>query len=402
MKKMVCRSVVTALAVAMLLVAGTASAVPTCANGSSYLYTPLTPMPPSVGNFDFCLAMNTIYCSLSPVATTLGITSYLPLFACDLADINGPLDLAASIPVTANGMLDSEYELGLVGAILNNASYSQNGLTQAEVLAGFQANYTLFSTTIDAALAAAGYTGLINALAPYLPKGLAYSLAGYALLGDTDTIGAISAIFGLLADLGITPPDVSQLVGFPTQLAKLGDADGDGCTNFAEYTAYSSSGAATYIANALNPAVNPGNCSAEGEGEGEGEGEPAGADSCGLTVNSNISITGPNWAEVNGAVELRCAFGTTPAGTLSYQWKKDCVDITDATGSSYKLDSVALTDGGEYRVAVTDGAKATTISSLFVLSVYPAGSLPLTGGLGLALLAGASALAGVVGIRRKK
>ncbi len=75
--------------------------------------------------------------------------------------------------------------------------------------------------------------------------------------------------------------------------------------------------------------------------------------------------------------------------------------MVDQTGSSLIINNITGADEGSYRVTVTVGGGSATSAPFFV-DVIPAGALPLAGGLGIAVLAGACAMAGGVVIRRKR
>ncbi|ATC63933.1 hypothetical protein CMV30_08190 [Nibricoccus aquaticus] len=62
--------------------------------------------------------------------------------------------------------------------------------------------------------------------------------------------------------------------------------------------------------------------------------------------------------------------GGDTAGTLSYQWKKNGMDITGATGSSYAIPATIFGDAGNYTVTVTNSIGSTT-SSTAILAVNP-------------------------------
>ncbi len=59
-------------------------------------------------------------------------------------------------------------------------------------------------------------------------------------------------------------------------------------------------------------------------------------------------------------------------GALQYQWQKDGGDIAGATNSSYVVDSVTPSDGGNYQVVVSDSAGSTTAGPALVAVVAPA------------------------------
>lgn len=87
--------------------------------------------------------------------------------------------------------------------------------------------------------------------------------------------------------------------------------------------------------------------------------------------------------------------GTT--GTVSYQWRKGAADIPGEVGSTLHFDAVNDTHAGVYRVAVTDGGKAVTVSDPFVVEVLAPGALSVANAAGLALMV---SLMGLLGLRR--
>ena len=80
------------------------------------------------------------------------------------------------------------------------------------------------------------------------------------------------------------------------------------------------------------------------------------------------------------------ATGTAP---LTYQWQKNGVPITDATGVSLVLTNLQPTDAANYSVAITNSLGSTTSSNAY-LTMNPAG-------VSLALYAGVT-IDGVVGL----
>lgn len=65
-------------------------------------------------------------------------------------------------------------------------------------------------------------------------------------------------------------------------------------------------------------------------------------------------------------------FTTAATGnSLSYQWRKDGVNITGATNSSYTINSVAVSDAGNYDVVITGTCPPAVISNAAVLTVNP-------------------------------
>ncbi|MDP3352523.1 MAG: T9SS type A sorting domain-containing protein [Flavobacteriaceae bacterium] len=72
-----------------------------------------------------------------------------------------------------------------------------------------------------------------------------------------------------------------------------------------------------------------------------------------------------------GSLTLTVVADTRFGGTLSYQWKKGGVSITDATSASYTISDVALTDAGSYTVVVTNSC-GTVTSNAAIITVRPA------------------------------
>lgn len=74
--------------------------------------------------------------------------------------------------------------------------------------------------------------------------------------------------------------------------------------------------------------------------------------------------------------DLRFTVVATGQAPLSYQWRKDTVEITDAILDTLALKNVQLADAGSYDVVVTNGLGHTT-SSAAVLTVESTPSLPV-------------------------
>ena len=171
-------------------------------------------LQPNLGSIDFCGALDTCYCSAYALAALAPeVANFANLVACFQADINGPVNPDAELPVAGNGMLDGQFELGVLAAVLNDPSFNVNGVTYDDVVADFTDNYAFLSDLIWEALRNAelkggekGIDGIIKIATPYLPCGLAYVLAGYVTLGDRESIEAISILLNLLEDIGMTPP----------------------------------------------------------------------------------------------------------------------------------------------------------------------------------------------------
>jgi glucose/arabinose dehydrogenase len=93
------------------------------------------------------------------------------------------------------------------------------------------------------------------------------------------------------------------------------------------------------------------------------------ASSAPVITNQPQSIT---VSEGNQATFSVTATGTPP---LSYQWRKNSVNITGATSSTYTIPSVTTADGGNYSVTVSNSA-GTVISNNATLTVTTANQLP--------------------------
>ncbi len=331
---------------------------------------------PAPGTYDFCAYLDTVYCSLAPVASSFPeVNDFAYLIQCLNADINGPLNLdpEATLPITPNGIPDGRYELAIMAAIMNNTAHPKH----AEVMAAFQANYNIISPLLIQGLINEGYNNLLFLLAPHLAGGLIGVLSAYSALDDPNTNAAIGELMGLLEDIGVTAPDPSVLTGL-AYLGPLGDADGDGATNKKEYQYFVTGqgySASQYVAAALDAAQAPPN------------------------VGPKVIIVGAGIFEEGAKVRLSAAVSGGEAA--SYQWYKNSNAIDGQTGSTLSFASITPADAGLYQCYVDVPEKEIVESDPVAIRVAPPNSLPVAGGLGLALLAGACALAGAAGIRRK-
>lgn len=329
---------------------------------------------PAVGSYDFCGYADQVFCMLNAAG---GIAPELPtyaaLFPCLTMDINGPINEEAEIPVTGNGIPDGAYELGLLGAVMNDPDEPLH----AEALAAYQYNFIVLKALVGTALQEAGYLSY-TALVPMVAPGLIAILAGYPTLGDAQTNQALDALLTLLSDLGLEPPagGIVSITNSVPELGPDGDADGDGASNRKEYNYFKSQGPAATIAAQLDPTQTPPNLA---------------------------FITGGGKYEVGATVNLRVVFVGMDGAGATFQWFKNGAPVADAVGSSLVFAPVELADAGTYTCEANIPDKATVfLTDPTVLTVLPEGSLPVAGGMGLALLAGACALAGAVGIRRRK
>ncbi len=265
------------------------------------------------GLLNFCKIMDKIFIvtqseAMAPLIEMLGDNaSLLTMIQCSAADLNGPFvdtdtppDGEPDLP-GPNGLLDGAYELGVLAELVNfGANYAGlpsgtlpgqtgPGVDPAAVAAAFQANYDALFTPLEPFIPI--LPNLVEGIAEItlteeqteqiqgLLPDLISILAGYATLGDTNSLGIVLFLTNLLGDFIATLP--TEAADFQTLNAILGpdgDADGDGFTNHQEYTFFSAlKGAREYVNAALNPAINPDNPgegeTIEGEGGSEGEGE---------------------------------------------------------------------------------------------------------------------------------
>ena len=118
----------------------------------------------------------------------------------------------------------------------------------------------------------------------------------------------------------------------------------------------------------------------------------------------SVIISGDHTPLVDDDVLLEA----TVEGVEEYtaQWSKDSGLLEGETDDALLLPAVQLDDTGTYTLVITyddgdGGAAYAEAEGSFYVWVTEAG-LPLAGGLGLGLIAGACALGGVVSIRRRK
>ncbi|HOC70384.1 MAG TPA: immunoglobulin domain-containing protein [Candidatus Hydrogenedentes bacterium] len=338
------------------------------------------------GQVDFCGYTDMIFCSLAliggalPPDTAAQILGFANLVQCLAMDINGPIDMGAEIPVTPNGILDASYELGILAELYNQGD--------AEVVAAYQANFVAVKNLIVDALAVAelksdkDLRGIVQAAAPYLVPALSSVLAGFTTLGDDQTNAALDQLLLLLADIGLTPPD-GGIAAITTGLAYLGpegDADDSGNSNRVEYNYFVNTleySPAEYVAAALDPSQEP----------------PA---VLAITANPTGKIA------LGGSVTISVAVNPGMGTAVAYQWSKDSTVLTDETGSALSITNAQVADSGVYSVVVDVDAKAVTQHTASYTLVVLEFVIPVGGALGLVVLVGACAMAGVVGLRRRK
>ena len=207
---------------------------------------------PEVGAYDFCAYMDTLYCQLNPIVGLVPeILDIATLTRCVDGDFNGPLDMEADIPHTPNGILDGQYELGILAAVLNDPTHPLH----EEAHIAIQNNFIYFKNLIQTSLSDQGYLGLMPLMAPYFIGSFSMTLAGYATLGDPATYEAIDALLPLYELFGTTPdPDGSAPDATPVpETGPDGDIDDDSFTNREEYDILFGCDGPAYVAAALDP-----------------------------------------------------------------------------------------------------------------------------------------------------
>jgi hypothetical protein len=104
------------------------------------------------------------------------------------------------------------------------------------------------------------------------------------------------------------------------------------------------------------------------------------------SYDANVSVTsrvtGPTFTtqpQSQGAftgTRVTFSAAASGSGTISYQWRKNGLDIFGATATSYAIASVQQSDAGSYSVLATD-SNGSTSSSSAVLTVQTAGVAPV-------------------------
>jgi hypothetical protein len=115
-----------------------------------------------------------------------------------------------------------------------------------------------------------------------------------------------------------------------------------------------------------------------------------------------LNLAGPAWQQLEEGDPCTLSVAVlNPQGTPTYQWRKNGVDIAGATAQTYTILSVTLADQAEYSCWVEDQTPAGWLAGPVLVKVLPQGSLPVSGLLGLSILAGAVMAAGARSLRKK-
>ena len=96
-----------------------------------------------------------------------------------------------------------------------------------------------------------------------------------------------------------------------------------------------------------------------------------------LTVNPVTTIT-TQPAAVTTCLQQSATFTVVAAGTgtLTYQWRKDGVDIAGATSASYTVSNITAASGGNYSVVVTGTCGSVTSANAMLTVSGPCTSIP--------------------------
>ncbi|TMP96833.1 MAG: hypothetical protein E6L09_14395, partial [Verrucomicrobia bacterium] len=104
---------------------------------------------------------------------------------------------------------------------------------------------------------------------------------------------------------------------------------------------------------------------------------------CGPTVTNVATLTVQLATAADGPVDLTrdpgqsANFSSSASGAepMAYQWRKNGVDIADATGPTYRIDSVSGSDAGTYSVVVSGPCASVTNSATWTVNAcMPVGS----------------------------
>src|SRR5207244_1011899 len=96
-----------------------------------------------------------------------------------------------------------------------------------------------------------------------------------------------------------------------------------------------------------------------------------------LTVHAPTSASGPNNLERQPGQSASFSTSASGDGPFTYQWRKDGVEIADATNATYRIASVSAAEAGTYSVAISGACNGVTNSAF--LSVDEC--MPLTSGI---------------------
>ncbi len=397
--------------------------------------------PPDPSELDFCAlldgAYNLVTTDFAFLLELLGDdAALLTMVQCAVADLNGPI--VDDLP-TPNGMLDGNYELRVIKELVQNPSrYAglasgtlpgqvKPGVNPTDVINAYNANYQkLYTDDMHTFLTGTLPTlwSVLRGMYPQVPplccissgnppgcdnppntcvepakivtlfRNLLMALAGFATIGDDDSANAVATVASLLAlcdvlspgsclvnDIETNPENYERL---PEFLAKDGDADGDGYTNYQEYEAFADAKGPgdAFIAAVLDPSIYPGYTPPAGE-------------------NVKIYPSGAIRIEEGGTIDLRVEVKDL-VEPISYQWTKGGEEIEGADESRLIIRNVTTADAGIYQCIVTDASKGIYGSPTVTVIIVPEGTIPVASGIGLAVITALCSAGGVLVLRRRK
>ncbi len=378
--------------------------------------------------YNFCAWMDQLTCSLVPFFPLLPeLEDYGELLRCATADINGDIDECFDVPILGNGIPD-RYELEVLAGVLNDNTHP----LYADALAAFTNNATYFVDTVKLALTAVEVSGgsgtpgegeyvppeyldarlMSYGSVAWLIPSLAGVYAAYGTLDDPQTNVVLDELMLLFRDLGIEPPEggvATVLESVP--LGPTFDVNGNGYTGREIYewfiqTMVPPMTTLDYADLVLNPAADTPPAKVEVTGGGN-----FAHNVTEITLTANVTIDfgqvmDYQWYEW-GVVDVAPADPNDPFGVECdvYGW----IPIVDETGSQLVLTILDAPFEGRYAVDVgmstEDPVKATREGGILASADVTKDAeppVPVGGTFALALFAGACAIAGVAGIRRRK
>ncbi len=391
--------------------------------------------PPNPSEVDFCALMDGAYTLVTTkfafLLDLLGDdAALLTMIQCAIADLNGGIN-DDDMP-TPNGMLDGNYELRIIKELVQNPTQYANlasgtlpgqiraGVNPTAVINAYNANYQkLYTDGMNLFLTSTlpSLWPVLRGMYPQVPplctgpndppgcgvykadivtlfRNLLMVLAGYATVGDNPSADTVATVASLLAlcdvlsqgsclvnDIERNPDNYVRL---PQFLSKEGDADGDGYSNFAEYEEFADvkGPGDLFIQAVLDPSIYPGFV------------PPA-------TEKVKIYPSGTIRVEEGGSIDLKVEIKDL-VPPISYQWTKNGGDIDGATANRLIIRDVTTADAGVYQCVVIDASKGINASATVTVVIVPEGTIPVAGGIGLAVITALCSAGGVMVLRRRK
>jgi hypothetical protein len=220
----------------------------------------------------------------------------------------------------------------------------------------------------------------ISAAASWVVSGSPYSIRGYRLTGESPCIDAGGNFF--------VPADVADL-DHDADTAERVPLDLDGWARFTDFPPPGGTGAADppYYPDIVDMGVYerfrdcnsndiPDSIDISDETSDDCNSNSV-PDECETDLGPFI-IDSPVGGDVCEGMEALFVVEATGTPPISYQWRKDGIDIANATEATYLISSVTLDDADVYDVAVTD-ACGSRLSSPATLTVWPTGVPDMNG-----------------------